>query len=163
METSSFKIFDIRIWAKYSWKSVFSSCIHSIRNKLDTGDSWYPIKVSDKNFQPTIIKKKKGRQKRSLWNRWNRYVFRIFIEALSSMGYPMDFKKRQKNRDSNAEKITRIPVTAREREKKTQLAIYFFCPLIREKWNFPWSLEDSPNVKGGIGRGVRHHGNDRSG
>lgn len=101
------------------------------------------IKVSDKNFQPTFDHKKKKRQKRSLWNRWNRYVFRIFIEALSSMGYPMDFKKRQKNRDSNAEKITRIPVTAREK-KKTQLAIYFFLSVDQREMKFPVVLGGLP-------------------
>lgn len=45
---------------------------------------------------------------------------------------------RQKNQGrTNVQKITRIPVTVEERrekrEKNTQLAIYFFCPLIREK------------------------------
>lgn len=55
----------------------------------------------------------------------------------------MDFKKRQKNRDSNAEKITRIPVTAREK-KKNAVSYIFFLSVDQREMKFPVVLGGLP-------------------
>lgn len=121
-------------------KDLFLAMYTPFVGEIKSIPAIFDRKVSNKNFQPTIDHKK--RKKRSFWNRWNRYVFRIFIEALSSMGYPMDFKN-----DKRIETRMRRKLPGyrwQREERKNAVSYIFFLSVDQREMKFPVVLGGLP-------------------
>lgn len=164
METYSdtFEIFDTKLNKLYNTANIcFRSCAHQWREIYSTlllrpyrNIEKFPVSelANDKKRK----KKERERERREEYEAFETGETGMFSGfSLEKTFHPrgihgVDFKPtKESGPNERTENYPDTGDSAREkREKNTQLAIYFFCPLIREKWNFPWSLEDSPNVKG---------------